>query len=109
VVEEQPKSTVPNLFVEIENNRKIATEPWTGKLLAFQTDVWYTRLEEVRRLPANLREDLTQAYTDISLADQIVWFADELGRRSQALDEGYIKLCANIAARLDRITPQLKR
>ena len=108
VVEEQLKYTPPDLVEEIESNRKIATEPWTGKLLSFQTHMWDTSQDEVYRLPRNLREDLTQAYVDMRLANSIVWLSTELGRRSHNLDENYMKLCDNIAVRLDRITPLLK-
>ena len=105
VVEEPLESIAPDLLAEAKNNRRIATELWTGKLLPFQTNVWDTSQGEVFRLPRNLREDLTQAYVDMRLANSIVWLSMELGRRSHNLDENYMKLCANIAVRLDRITP----
>jgi len=109
VVKEPPKSTVPNLVAEVENNRRIATEPWTGKLLPFQTEVWDTNPDEIHTLPANFREDLTEAYTDIRLANSIVWLSTELGRRSHNLDENYMKLRANIAERLNRVKPLIER
>ena len=108
VVEEPLESVAPNLVTEVRNNRRIVTEPWAGKLLPFQTHVWDTSQGEVYKLPGNLREDLTQAYVDMRLANSIVWLSMELGRRSHNLDENYMKLCANIAVRLDRITPLLK-
>ncbi len=107
-VKEQLKPTAPNLLAEVENNLRIATEPWTGQLLPFQIDVWDTNQDIVHRLTANLREELTQAYVDMRQANRIVWFSTELGHRSQYLDENYTKLCTNIATRLDRITPLLK-
>ena len=77
-------------------------------MLSFQTHAWDTSQDEVHKLPANVREDLTQAYVDMRLANSIVWLSTELGRRSQNLDENYIKLCTSIAVRLDRITLLLK-
>lgn len=106
-VEEPLESIVPDLVAEVKNNHRIATEPWSDKLIPFQTRVWDTRQDEVYELPRNLREDLTQAYVDMRLANSIVWLSAELGRRSHNLDENYIKLCSNIAARLDRITSQV--
>ncbi len=109
VVEEQLKPTASDLSAEVESNRRTATEPWTGKLLPFETSVWDTSGDKVHTLPANLREDLTQAYADMRLANSIVWLSTELGRRSENLDENYMKLCTDIAAKLKRITPLLKQ
>ena len=108
LVEEQLESTAPDLFAEVENNRRIATEPWTDKLLPFQTHVWDTNQDEVHRLTANLREDLTQAYLDMRQANDIVCLSTELGHRSHTLDEHYMKVCTRIAASLERIMPLLK-
>jgi len=108
MVEEPLESIAPDLLAEVKNNRRIATEPWAGKLLSFQTHAWDTNQDEIHKLPANVREDLTQAYLDMRLANSIVWLSTELGRRSHNLDENYMKLCTNIAVRLNRITPLLK-
>ena len=108
VVEGLLESIAPDLVAEAENNHRIATEPWSDKLLPFQTRVWDARQDEVYKLPGNLREDLTQAYVDMRLANSIVWLSTELGRRSHNLDENYMKLCATIAVRLDRVKPLLK-
>ncbi len=108
VVEEQLKLTLPELLAEVENNCRIATEPWTGNLLSFETQVCSTNQDELRRLPTKLRADLTKAYDDIRLANGIVWLSTELGRRSPDLDEYYMKLCTNIATTLDSITMPLQ-
>ena len=106
---EPPKITVPDLFVEIENNRHIASQTRLGNLQPFQTKVWDTKRDEVHLLPAELREELTQAYFDMSLANSIVWLAAEMGRRSSSLDESYLKLCASIADRLNRLKSPLEQ
>ncbi len=109
VVEEQLKPTLPELLAEIENNQRVATEPWSGNLLSFETQVCSTSQDEVHRLPTKLRADLTKAYDDIRLANGIVWLSTELGRRSQNLDEYYLKLCTNIATTLDSVTTPLQK
>ena len=109
VVEEPQEPIVPELVAEVENNHRIATEPWTGELLPFQTGVWDTSPDKVHILPANLREALVETYTDIRLANSIVWLSTELGRRTHNLDENYMKLRTNIAERLDRIKPLLEQ
>ena len=103
------ESFAPDLVAEVKNNCRIATEAQTGKLRPFQTYVWDASKNEVNKLPMNVREDLTQAYIDMHLANRIVWLSIELGRRSQNLDENYIKLCTSIAARFDRVTRLLER
>lgn len=109
MVEEPQEPIVPELVAEVENNHRIATEPWTGELLPFQTGVWDTSPDKVHILPANLREALTETYTDMRLANSIVWLSTELGRRTHNLDENYMKLRTNIAERLDRIKPLLEQ
>jgi hypothetical protein len=108
-ITEPPKITVADLFGEIENNRHIASQTRSGNLQPFQTKVWDTKRDEVHLLPAELREELTQAYFDMSLANSIVWLATEMGRRSSSLDESYLKLCASIADRLNRLKSPLEQ
>ncbi len=109
VVEEQPEWTVPDLLEELENNCKIATEPWTGKLLPFQTRMWDALQDKVDKLPNSFREDLAQVYVDIRLANNIVRLSTQFGHRSPDLDESYIKLCTSITERLNRIKPSIGR
>lgn len=109
VVEEQLKYTPPDLVEEIESNRKIATEPWTGKLLPFQTHMWDVLQDEVDKLPTNLQEGLVQVYLDIRLANSIARLSTEFGHRSRNLDESYMKVCTTIAERIDRLKPLIKR
>ena len=106
---EEPAQAATGLLAEIEANRKIANEPWTGTLAPFQTDVWDASPSELHALPTNLREDLAKAYSDIQLANSIVWLARELKRRSPNLDENYSKLCTNIATRLEAVIPRLEQ
>jgi len=109
VVEEQLKFTAASLLAEVENNHRIATEPLTDKLLPFQSDAWGAHQYEVNKLPTNLRDDLEQVYTDISMANSIVWVSTEFNRRTQSLDTHYRQLCTSIAERLDRIKPLIER
>jgi hypothetical protein len=121
VIREPPKTTEPpktiepqktaaaDLFVEIENNQRIASQTRAGNLQPFQTKVWDTMRDEVHLLPAELREELTQAYFDMSLANSIVWLATEMGRRSSSLDESHLKLCASIADRLNRLKSPIEQ
>ncbi len=108
-VEAQPKSTSSHLATEVEKNRKIASEPCTGRFLPFETDVWNANQHEVHKFPADFREDMIQVYADVYLANDIVWLSTKLTHTSKHLDEKYTILCTKIAARLDRLMPLLKR
>ena len=108
-VPEPSKTMVPDLFLEIESNRRIASQAWAGNLQSFQTQVWDNKRDEVHSLPPEVREELTQAYFDMSLANSVVWLATEMGRRSPSLDESYLKLRTSIADRLNRVKSPIEQ
>ena len=89
-------------MAEVDNNLRIASEPWTGELIPFQTNVWDAEQYEVYRLPVNLRNDLKQGYDMMRLANQIVWLSAEFNNRSQNIDETYRRMHTSIAERLHR-------
>ena len=103
-----PEPAAPDLLAEVEVNLKVATRLWTGELLPFQTRIWDDSSDEIRNLPASVREELSQAYVDMRLANSLVWVSTELGRQSKELDNNYMRLCASIAAVLDNMLPALK-
>ena len=109
---EEPALEAPaesTLLKEFEGNLKIANEPWTGKLLPFQTGIWDTLQDKFNKVPANLQEDLAQIYIDIRLANSIVRLSTEFNHRSQHLDENYMKLRTNLTERLDKIKPLIEQ
>ncbi len=108
-VEEQLKFTAADLLAEVKNNHRLATAPLTDKLLPFQTDAWAAHQYEIEKLPAKLRDNLKEVYTDIRLANSIVWVSAEFNRRTASLDEHYGQLCTSIAKRLDKIEPLIER
>ncbi|MFH1382781.1 MAG: hypothetical protein ABIH70_07820 [Chloroflexota bacterium] len=108
VAEAPVRPKAPAVLLEIESNLATAAHPRTDPLLPFQIDALDTHPGEFELLPAEVREEIRQAYVDMRLANDIVWLVREVGRRSQELDEGYIKLCTRITARLDKVMPALK-
>lgn len=103
VIEKQPKLPAPELMAEVENNLRIASEPWTGELIPYHTSVWYAKQFEVYQLPTNLRDDLNQVYDMIGLVNQLAWLSAEFGRRSQNIDETHRRTRTSIAEGLHRI------
>jgi hypothetical protein len=100
-----PKSKV---YRELESNLKIATTPWEGKSVPFQTNSWDS--EQNDHIEPGLEEthdEISEAYIDIRLANSVIWLSNEVGHRSHDLDETYKKLCGKIAERLERIISKL--
>jgi len=56
----------------------------------------------VHSLAVDVRDELSEAYSDMALANSITWLATEMSRRSPSLDDSYTKLRASVAARLNR-------
>ena len=88
---------------EIEINLRIATAPWDGKPLPFQTKIWNTKMVEFDSLTSEDSDNLGQAYMDMIMANDIVWFCTEIGHASDDLEASYKQLCNKIAERLDMI------
>jgi protein-tyrosine-phosphatase len=102
----QNESPQSDIVKELKTNLAIATIPWSGKLLPFQTLCWNAKhgeREPFEPLLTSHFQELIQLYVDVGLANNIVWLATEIGHRSKELDESYIKLCANIAERIKKI------
>lgn len=94
---------LPGLLAEIQENRETAGRPWSDRPLPFRTAAWDGVAGGIAGYGADLREELIQAYMDMGLANNIVWLADDLGRRSDSLDKHYRQLCQSIAGRLERV------
>ena len=106
--EEQVNSRMSSILGEVEMNLAVAATPWMGKLSPFRTDVWDAGCGDEDYLPSNCQHELVEAYADMHLANKIVWLSTDVGRRSKDLDESYIKMCAQITERLNRVNPSLK-
>ena len=96
------KDPTSDLLLEIETNHRIATTRAKDSLIAFQTQVWDSKRDEVS-LSAIVKDELTKAYSSISLANRIVSLATDMGRRSPTMDDNYATLCKGIADRLDKV------
>ncbi len=104
---ENPQPSVPDLYAEIEYNRRLAISEWSGELRPFQTRAWDNRGDEIHSLPPDVRTELAEAYSDMALANSITWLSTEMSRRSSSLDDSYTKLKASVATRLNRVSPLL--
>jgi hypothetical protein len=95
-------------LIELEINLEIATRPAVEKLPSFQTEVWNNRRSEFSLNNSQLLGELTEAYVDMLLANNIVWLVTELGRDSPDLRASYSDLKTKVADRLKRVMPSLK-
>jgi hypothetical protein len=100
-----PKSEA---LIEIESNLSIAGRPANGKLIKFNTEIWDTKRAEFSSLTEDIHGELTEAYVDMLLANNVVWLVTELGRNSQDLIASYSKLSNKVAERLQRIIPVIR-
>ena len=108
-VSETPQIKKSDIFKELEANLEIAITPWSGKLTLFQTTFWDSDNIKTDSNLLEFHEDITQVYIDIRLANSIVWLSNEVGHRSEDLDESYKQLCIKIAERLKKIIPSLEK
>ena len=99
-----PKSP---LLAELEIDLVIATQPWNGQVKSFATQVWNAKKADADSLEENIRQDLTEAYTDMWLANRLVWFAEDSGKVSEELGQGYLRIREKIAERLRRVLSSL--
>jgi hypothetical protein len=104
-VAEMPGISKSDALLELENNLAIARRPSTSQLVSFQTKIWSTRRSDFNLADSALIGELSEAYVDMLLANNIVWLVMELGRDSQDLTSSYNKLSFKIAERLQRIMP----
>ena len=95
-------------ILELESNLETARLPVSDKLSNFKTEVWNTRRSEFNVASPQLLSELTEAYVDMLLANNIVWLVTELGRDSKDLRESYSDLKTKVADRLERVVPQVK-
>lgn len=98
----------PEALIELENNLSLARRPTTNNLVNFHTEIWNTKRSEFNVLPTEILGELTEAYVDMLLANNIAWLVTELGRSSQDLVDSYYKLSNKIADRLQRIMPPVR-
>jgi hypothetical protein len=108
IVDTTEQKLMADMMTEIETNYRIADAPVTTTLVAFQSKVWDANRNDIDFLPDNAKEELAKAYMAMSLANGVVWLANEQGRRSANLDDNYLKLCKNIIEQLDNVKQILK-
>jgi hypothetical protein len=96
------------LIVELESNLEIASRPAAEKLVKFQTEVWNVLQSELGLKKPPYLGDLSDAYVDMLLANNIVWLVTDLGRDSPDFRASYSELKNRIALRLKRILPKVK-
>ena len=108
-VSQEISSRKSEALIELESNLSIANKPANGKLIKFNTEIWDTKRSEFGALTEEVRGELTEAYVDMLLANNLVWLVTELGRNSQDLVTSYSKLSSKVAERLQKIMPVMRQ
>ncbi len=108
---EKAASTPPSrleALAELEGNLVISKKPLNGQLVGFHTNIWNSRRSDFNVLEADLLREVTEAYVDMLLANNLVWLVTELKRDSPDLLDSYSKLSLKVSERLQRILPSIR-
>jgi hypothetical protein len=97
------------LVKEVEGNLATAVTASSGKMSAFQSGAFDSSRSRLNSISDDLADMLTEAYTDIRLANTLVWLSKDLGRQSNEMESGYLRLCGKISERLQKALPELLR
>jgi hypothetical protein len=101
--EDRGGESMLRLLAEFERNCTTAREFSGDNLVPLQTEVWDSSQNMLRKLHADLRDDLEHIYADIRLLNHLAWFSSEFHSQSHDLHEQYARLLMSIANRLDKI------
>jgi hypothetical protein len=107
--EDTPVLPKSDLLVEVEDNLAIAKSPLRNKLVLFRTRVFEENLNSGDILPQGLKDELAEAYTDMTLANMLVGLYTDIGSNSQEISGSYSRLCGKIAERLEMAASILSR
>jgi hypothetical protein len=97
---EPVKSQDYELMREVGDNLTIAAAAVKGKLVSFHSEIMYAHSSRLNALSSQVREDLSEAYKDIRLANTLVWLSRDMGRQSREMESGYLQLCNKISEHL---------
>jgi hypothetical protein len=96
------------LIQELENNLEIASRPMGEKLGKFQTEVWDAGQSWFNKNKPPFLNELSDAYLDMQLANNVVWLVTELGHESPDFRASYSEVKNRVALRLKRVLPKVK-
>jgi hypothetical protein len=96
------------LEIEVAGNLKIAASAREESPETFTTEEYDSKRGKINSLPAEIQERLTEAYTDMRLANTLVQLSKDANRRNNEMAIGYVQLCLKIADQLERVIPELK-
>jgi hypothetical protein len=96
------------VVTELVYNLATADKPLNGRLNIFQTDVWDNQRGEFDALDPEIKWRLTQVYTDMFLANNVVRLTKELGGDNKNMVASYLELKSKIAENLQQVLPSIK-
>jgi hypothetical protein len=104
-----PRIVTSPLLAELESNYANATSTWTGQIKTFTSMVWNSRPAELEAMEPSLRNEISEAYVDMHLANRFAWLAEGTGYINIELSKGYLKIREKIAERLKLILADWKK
>jgi hypothetical protein len=102
------QSETSQLMKEIGANLKIAISAKENSPVPFKTEIYDSKRGKMNSLPEDVHERLTEAYTDMRLANTLLLLSKDSNRKNNEMASGYVKLCLKIAEQLEQVMPALK-
>ena len=105
---EQLKNAARSILVELEANFRFATQPFSGKMLPFTTEIWDDTKGAIGTLPKDVQTAIYEAYLAGWELNAIVQSNLRLPHGSGYYDNDYKKKCEEIADKAKTATELLR-
>ncbi len=103
IEQNQPHNHLSVFLDEFICNRQIIRELTGDSLSPLKTALWEANQRLVRNMNTDLKNRLTELYSDINLLNNLVWLSIEFNYISPNMSLKYTKLCRIIAINLENL------
>jgi len=90
-------------MAEVEYNFTLAEKPLNGTLSVFKTIEWDNKREEFDAMDPEIKWQITQAYTEMFLANNIARVFRDLGGDDEHMTSSYLELKSKVGERLRHV------
>ena len=94
-------------MAEVEYNFTLAEKPLNGTLSVFKTIEWDNKRDEFDAMDPEIKWQITQAYTEMFLANNIARVFRELGGDDEHMTSSYLELKSKVGERLRHVLESL--
>jgi len=94
-------------MAEVEYNFTLAEKPLNGTLSVFKTIEWDNKRDEFDAMDPEIKWQITQAYTEMFLANNIARVFRDLGGDDEHMTSSYLELKSKVGERLRHVLESL--